>query len=352
MLSHLRFGTLLAALGLALGTPALSSNFKDPLEVPAVSSTLAISSMLTAVTRTPSGRLVAVGRRGHILTSDNGGMNWQQSPNRLSTDLVAVQFVDSRQGWAVGHGGIVLHSDDGGDSWRTQLDGHQAATLMVKHYESLDNDEHYARALADAKRFQEEDPGRPFLDVYFENPLSGFIVGAYNMIFHTSNGGKTWEPWSNRVPNGKGLHLNAIRPIGDDLYIVGEQGSMWRLDRQQKKFSSISTPYPGTYFGITGKTGLLIVFGLRGNAFRSEDGGSTWKKIETGTTSGLSAGAVVDDNQIVLVSLGGEILTGALGTDRLEPLKAERPMPYYGLIDAGINLVLVGAQGVRLHKFH
>ena len=44
--------------------------------------------------------------------------------------------------------------------------------------------------------------------------------------------------------------------------------------------------YKGTFFGITGKPGVVIVYGLRGNAYRSADGGASWQKIETGISVG------------------------------------------------------------------
>ncbi|MDY0013107.1 MAG: YCF48-related protein [Rhodocyclaceae bacterium] len=316
-----------------------------------MASAIASSSMLSAVVRTPGGRHVAVGRRGHILVSDNGGQNWRQVSCPVSTDLVAVQFIDARKGWAVGQGGVVLHSTDAGDTWIKQLDGRQAAALMVKHFEALAGDERHAMALDDARRFQEEGPGRPFLDLWFEDDQSGFVVGAFNMIFRTGDGGKSWQVWSDRVPNEGGLHLNAIRGLGSDIYMVGEQGSLWRLDRASQRFVNIPTSYGGSYFGLAGTQGVLVLFGLRGNAFRSEDGGGTWAKLETGVTSGVSAGIVLPGNRLVLVTLGGEILSGPLD-GRLAPLKADRPMPYYGVAGSDAGLVLVGGQGARSQKIN
>lgn len=343
----LRAAAVSATLGLAVPLPAPAGSFRDPLEVPAQASAIAETSMLAAVTRTTAGRLVAVGRRGHILLSDDGGQQWRQAPSPVSIDLVAVQFVDARNGWAVGHGGCVLHSDDGGASWSRQLDGRQAAALMIAHYEALTADEGAAGALDDARRFQEEGPGRPFLDVWFDDPANGFVVGAFNMIFHTGDGGRSWQPWSDRVPNEGGLHLNAIRGVDGEIHMVGEQGRLWRLDRAARRFVTVPTPYSGTYFGIVGGNGTLVLFGLRGHAFRSRDGGLSWKRIETGVTSGLAAGVVLPDNRLVLVGLGGEILSGSSDDDRLAPVRAEQPMPYHGVVGGDRTLVLVGGRGVR-----
>src|SRR5262249_31075152 len=104
--------------------------FVDVLDTPALSSPLASKSLLQAVTRAGD-RLVAVGQRGHIVVSRDGGATWKQSPAPVSSDLTAVYFVDDRRGWTVGHDGVVLHSEDGGDTWRVQFDGRKASALIV-----------------------------------------------------------------------------------------------------------------------------------------------------------------------------------------------------------------------------
>ena len=47
-------------------------------------------------------RLITVGERGHILISDDGGNQWQQSEVPINQMLNAVSFPDSQHGWAVG----------------------------------------------------------------------------------------------------------------------------------------------------------------------------------------------------------------------------------------------------------
>ncbi len=40
-----------------------------------------------------------------------------------ASDLRSVFFVDAQVGWAVGDKGLILHSEDGGKSWRAQSSG-------------------------------------------------------------------------------------------------------------------------------------------------------------------------------------------------------------------------------------
>ena len=109
---------------------AVSAGFADVLDVPAMMSPLSSKGLLQSVA--PAGnRLVAVGQRGTIVVSSDGGMTWKQSPVPVSSDLTSVFFVDDNQGWAVGHDGIILHTGDGGDKWDVQLNGLTANDVLL-----------------------------------------------------------------------------------------------------------------------------------------------------------------------------------------------------------------------------
>src|SRR5690606_9884464 len=89
-------------------------------------------SLQLAVSRAGN-RLVAVGERGVVLLSDDDGRNWHQAENvPVSVTLTDVHFVSATHGWAVGHSGVVLHSADGGETWQRQLDGNQAAKIILE----------------------------------------------------------------------------------------------------------------------------------------------------------------------------------------------------------------------------
>ena len=192
-------------------------------------------------------------------------------------------------------------------------------------------------------------PDKPFLDVWFDNDRTGYVVGAFNFIFRTDDGGATWEPWLERTDNPKRLHLYAMRRIGDGLFIAGEQGLLLKLDPWQKKFVSLKCNYNGTFFGITGKPGALIAYGMRGNAFRSRDNGMSWQKVETGVQGGLMGSAVTEDGRIVLVSQGGHVLVSGDDGASFSQVRIDQPTPAAGVTSLGGNLLaLVGQRGVRV----
>lgn len=323
---------------------------KDTLDVPASPSKLAAHSPLFSVTRADK-RLVAVGQRGHILVSEDGGQQWLQASVPVSTDLTAVHFPVPDKGWAVGHDGVILHSTNGGRTWIKQLDGRQAAKLIVDHYENHEQKDNPAVAgiVAEAKRMATDGPDQPFLNVWFEDDKTGYAIGAFNLILKTADGGKSWVPISELTDNPKGYHLYGISSSGGDCYIVGELGLLLKLDRASGRFAALPSPYKGSYFGVLTRPGLVIAYGMRGNAFRSEDGGKTWQKIETGIQSGINAGAVLANGQIVLASQGGNVLFSNDDGRTFRPVAGIKPLPIFGIAAAGADrLALVGYRGTQL----
>jgi len=339
--------------------------YQDILDTPAPRSRFAGKSVLNGVTLAGK-RIVAVGQLGQVFYSDDSGKSWTQSGVPVSSDLLAVHFPTPQQGWAVGHDGVVLHSTDGGASWIKQFDGRAAAQVMESHYMSKNScsschsspdlpvaatpgEGEPPSLMEDLKRLSSQGPDKPFLDVWFENETTGYIVGAFNLIFRTNNGGKSWVPLYDLVDNPKRYHLYSIRPIGKDLYITAEQGTIFKLDAKTNRFAAIKTPYGGTFFGIPGQPGALVAFGMRGNVFRSPDDGATWQKIETGIAAGLIGGTVTADSRIVLVGQSGQILVGNSDGSSFSLVPIEQPTPASAVasVDPG-TIALVGPRGTKL----
>ena len=248
-----------------------------------IPSTKAARSLLLDVV-TAGSRLVVVGDRGHILYSDDQGANWVQAQVPTRQMLTAVYFVDAQHGWAVGHDAQVLASDDGGATWR-------------KQYEDLARE-------------------APLLGVWFKDAATGFAVGAYGALLVTRDGGEHWEGASDRLDNEDQLHLNAIAPVKDaGLFIVGEQGSMFRSADWGQTWQRVAGPYEGSLFGVIGtaRANTLLAFGLRGNLWRSTDFGDSWHNIALDGSRGplefgLAGASLLGDGSLVLVGNGGTVL--------------------------------------------
>lgn len=329
------------------------TRWRDVLDTPAARSPLAARSLLNGLAGAGT-RIVAVGQRGHVLFSDDAGKSWQQASVPVSSDLVAVSFPTATTGWAVGHDGVVLRSTDAGASWVRQLDGKSAGAAMVDFYTreagaSLASDPKRAEALLEeARRFATQGAENPFLDVWFENEKSGFVVGAFGLILRTTDGGATWEPLLHALDNPKSLHLYAIRAAGADVYIAGEQGLLLKLDRAASRFRAIPVPYQGTLFGVVGNSRVVLVHGLRGTLLRSADGGLSWQPVETGLQVGLPASTIDAEGRFIVVSQAGHILLSRDDGVTFKPAPIERPLPAAAVIAPARDAVVVaGPRGVQ-----
>jgi photosystem II stability/assembly factor-like uncharacterized protein len=332
--------------------PAYAAGFTDVLSRPAVMSPLASKGLLQGVARA-GGRLVAVGQRGHIVVSSDDGKTWRQSPVPVSSDLTAVHFVNDRKGWAVGHDGVILATGDAGATWTLQLDGIRANQAVLADIErkaaAHPGSEESKTLLVEARRNVEFGADKPFLDVWFADEKSGYAVGAYNLIFRTADGGATWEPWFDRTDNPKFLNLYAIRPAAGGLFIAGEAGLLLKLDPGAQRFRAVELPYQGTILGIAGDNAVVLVFGLRGNAYRSDDAGRNWVKVDASLPATIVAGASLRDNRFALADASGRVSLSTDGARSFKPLPITPTMMLAGLTDVGDGrLALVGARGVSL----
>jgi photosystem II stability/assembly factor-like uncharacterized protein len=351
---HTRTSALALALVLSLSAPAGAAGFTDVLDTPAQMSLLASKSLLQSVTKAGD-RLVAVGQRGHIVISTDGGASWKQSPVPVSSDLTSVFFIDDKQGWAVGHDGVILHTADGGHRWELQLTGRAANDLLVAAMErdiaAEPASERAKGLLAEAKRYKEQGADKPFLDVWFADARSGFAVGAYNLIFRTNDGGTTWQPWFDRTDNPKFFNLYAIRKAAGELYVAGEGGLLLKLDAAAQRFKSLATPYGGSFFGIADGGSAVVVFGLRGNAFRSEDGGATWAKVDVGLPATIVGATRTAQGAMLLADVGGRIVSSTDGGRTFSKVTFKQPMPLTAIADIGDGkLALVGPRGAAVSE--
>ncbi|MFY9327516.1 MAG: YCF48-related protein [Georgfuchsia sp.] len=322
--------------------------YQDPLDQPSTPSQLASSAPLFSVARAGT-RIVALGRHGIIVFSDSNGKEWQQATVPVSTDLTALSFPNAKEGWAVGHGAVVLHSIDGGATWVKQLDGRSFDTLVPKYYESsaaiLNADEAVQFMV---RRIGEEKDAEPFLDVWFQNDKTGFVSGTFNRLFRTDDGGEHWIPLFEKVDNPEELHLYAVRGLGSEVFLAGERGMVWRWDESKERFILIPTPYSGSLFGLVVTSRAVLAFGMKGNLFRTLDRGSHWENIPTGLQSGIVAGDIRANGDIVLASESGELITSSDEGATFQPIVLSRRGITSSFVStSGDTFALTGPKGVR-----
>lgn len=258
---------------------------------------------------------VAVGERGHVVLSSDGGNTWRQAQIPTRALLTAVTFADAKNGWAVGHDSVILHTGDGGSTWTLQRSAPEEET--------------------------------PYLDVWFADAKRGFAIGAYGACSKTDDGGATWV---DHPVSDEDFHLNQIaRSSNGKLYIAAEAGNVFRSDDDGETWTPLTLPYDGSFFGVLPLEGdTVLVFGLRGHLLRSEDAGATWRAIETGTLSMLNGGTQLADGRIVIGGLGGVLLVSSDGGRTFQLKQQSTRAGIQTVVAAGNTLLLAGEAGVKM----
>lgn len=276
---------------------------------------LAPKSLLVDVARSDN-TLIAVGERGHVLLSEDGGANWSQARVPTRSLLTAVTTLEGGHAWAVGHDAVILHSADGGKTWTRQ--------------------------------YFAPDEGSPLLDVWFENASHGIAIGAYALFLETHDGGKTWE---RRDVDEEERHWNAIAHAPDGtLYVAAESGVVFRSTDKGKSWELKETPYRGSFLGcLCLSNGAVLVYGLRGNVYRSTDRGESWQHIPTDQTVTLMGGTQTSDGVLVIVGLSGTLLVSTdSGLSFRSMNRPDRHALGAAIQGAPGSLLLFGENGVSL----
>ena len=288
-------------------------------------------------------RLVAAGERGVILLSDDGGASWRQASSPVSQLLTAVDCPSPDNVYIAGHGGVILGSRDAGESWTLLFDGNEANAQWLAHARDElarleaamatadeDTEDDIAYALEDAE-FRVEDavaaldngPVDPFLGLYFLDQQVGIAVGAYGMLYRTNDGGASWQIAVEGIDNPNRFHYYSLaRSSAGDLFLGGEAGLLYRSRDAGVSWQRLDAGYDGTLFGVVPeRDGSVLVFGLRGNIFATDDSGETWADVPVRDDPELSlyGGGRLEDGSVVLVGAGGAALIKKAGGESFVP---------------------------------
>jgi photosystem II stability/assembly factor-like uncharacterized protein len=229
-------------------------------------------------------RLVAIGARGAITLSDDGGSSWRQAKDvPVSSTLTAVDFIDEKHGWVVGHDGVVLASIDGGENWTLQ-----------NWDDAID---------------------QPFFGVHFFNADEGIVVGLWSRIMKTKDGGKTWTNVAlPSPPPGAKKDLNFYKVFGGttQAYIAAESGWVLRSNDKGHTWSYANVGTKASLWTGDIKGESVWVGGLLGKIFHSIDSGKTWVAVQTKIKTSITS--IKSENQnIAIVGLDGNITTSKDG---------------------------------------
>jgi photosystem II stability/assembly factor-like uncharacterized protein len=288
---------------------------------------------LTAVSFVDADRGWAVGDRGVIWSTSDGGRNWKLQNSGVTCRLEAVQFLDGDNGFAVGgwtqpythqtHG-VALRTRDGGKTWQNTPD----LTLPgLKHVRFFDTRQGLAlgdgSALYPAGVFRSDDGGRTWSPVPkgespgwitgdFRDPKSGALAGLSGALALVT--GNEIRP--SRTPNLGARYLQRMLLSGQTGgWLVGDGGLVLTTSDSGFTWTAPPAPIPevaaheidfralavtGNNVWIAGAPGTCVV--------HSPDAGRSWQTLRTEQTAPLRGLCFIDEYRGWAVGALGTVL--------------------------------------------
>ena len=306
---------LSVAVALSTAQITTSAQATEPLPNEPVTATQLADHYLLLDTAKAGDRYISVGDRGHILVSDDGGNTWTQTTNvPAAVTLTAVDFADDKTGWVVGHDATIMKTEDGGQTW--------------------------------TKQFEDPYIQAPLLNVLALSGQHAIAVGAYGKMVVTKDGGESWE--DRLLFEEDDFHINALVKASDGtIWAAAEAGSLYKSMDNGDTFEPVDSPYEGSFWnGIALDSGRVLLFGMRGNVFYTDDG-ENWEHSDTGTRQSLSGAIVRNDGTVMIVGNGGVMLSSENQGRTFESLYQPDRVDLTGVAQKPDGSVyLIGAHGI------
>jgi len=210
----------------------------------------------------------AVGDKGALLTSNDGGQSWSPQASGTEENLADVAFAaNGQRGWAVGGNGTIIASADGGETWNTQASG------TLEHLNGV---------------------------AFTADGLRGWVVGGDGTALASSDGGRSWKP--NAKEAGRGLWLSNVAFAGDGQsgLAVGGGGTILASNDGGRSWTPspierLNSRLNGVFFAADGQRGWAV--GENGTILASSDNGRSWSPQASGTHEHLKSVAFAADSQ-------------------------------------------------------
>ena len=215
--------------------------------------------------------------RAYLMTTNDGGENWARVKIRdadVDARILRAVFSQGGCGWAFGEGGAIYTTRDAGGSW-TRLQVPTSRLLL----------------------------GGTFIDDH-----RGWLVGAGATILQTSDGGDTWQ--LSKLANANNVRFTATSFFDNRLgWAVGSGGSIFNTDNGGRTWRSQSSGVSADLLDVKfldAVEGWAV--GAEGTVIYTNDGGSHWTLEPSGTTHVLERVFFADRTHGWAVGFGGTII--------------------------------------------
>jgi photosystem II stability/assembly factor-like uncharacterized protein len=272
----------------------------------------------------------AVGSKGTLLATSDGGNSWQARRRPTDDALREIYFIDESNGWLLCERNIyefksnddprsyLMHTTDGGNNWErveikgADIDGRIVRTVFRRGGRGWAFGEGGAM-------FTTHDSGANWVRLHvptrhvllggtFIDEDRGWIVGAGATILQTSDGGDTWH--LSRLDDAKGVRFNATSFVDNRLgWAVGNGGIVFRTINGgrtwQQQVSGVATDLNDVKF-LDALEGWAV--GSEGTIIYTSDGGLHWTPEQTGIDHPLERIFFADRTHGWAIGFGGTIV--------------------------------------------
>ena len=214
--------------------------------------------------------------RAYLLKTMDGGEHWKKVTIRggtIDARLMRTIFTPDGRGWAFGEGGAMFVTRDAGSSWSR----FQAPTRYLLLGGAIINE-------------------------------SGWLVGAGSTILQTSDGGETWHHGRFAAPVN--VRFNATSFLNDRIgWAVGSNGAIFRTINGgrswQRQRSNVSADLLDVKF-VNASEGWAV--GAEGTVLHTTDSGINWISERSPTPHTLERVFFTDRNHGWAVGFGGTVI--------------------------------------------
>lgn len=296
----------------------------------------------------------AVGSRGTLLATSDGGRSWQAQPAPTEDVIRDVYFSDEFNGWLVCERNIyelqsnndqrayLMKTTDGGEHWqRVNMRG---AAVDVRLSRAIFSRDGHGWAFGEGGLvFSTRDSGASWtrqqtptrfllLGGVFIDENNGWLVGAGSTLLQTRDGGETWHHGrlnavassatnhANTSVNARAasVRFNSVSFVdGQRGWAVGSGGSIYRTlnggSSWQPQASGVSTDLLDVKF-VDALEGWVV--GDAGTVLHTTDGGRHWSNERSPTPHALERIFFTDRAHGWAVGFGGTIISYGISDGR------------------------------------
>lgn len=220
--------------------------------------------------------------------------------------LNAGYFIDNKHGWVAGYYGQIFRTRNGGQTWEQTYDFPEAILWDICFTDSLQGFTLVRTGSDQSKCYQTSDGGFTWNPVsnpevrgrtmFFLDHKHGWILGEYNDVFLTTDGGVNWQTVRANSGDERQYSIYFLTPLKG--WISGSNGLFLQTENGGRSWHSMSSPSFNNeimdVFFVDEQHGWAVA--KTGIIAATTDGGATWDWQIKASNNYLFSAAFIDEN--------------------------------------------------------